>query len=44
MGTNFTWRSCAETHRGVVRKVNEDSVLDWPEVGLWTVADGMGRA
>jgi len=42
MNSNFTWRSCAETDRGAVRKVNEDSVLDKAEVGLWTVADGMG--
>ena len=42
MGINYSWRSCAETHTGYVRKINEDSVLDRSEVGLWTVADGMG--
>lgn len=29
-------------HRGLVRAVNEDSVLSIPEQGLWVVADGMG--
>lgn len=36
------WSSCADTNVGMVRKINEDSVLARPEVGLWVVADGMG--
>lgn len=36
------WHSAAASHVGTVRKINEDAYLDWPEAGLWTVADGMG--
>jgi serine/threonine protein phosphatase PrpC len=32
----------SRTHVGLRRKVNEDSMLDLSERGLWVVADGMG--
>ncbi len=38
----YRWVSAHATHKGNVRKVNEDAVLACPERGLWAVADGMG--
>lgn len=32
----------AETHRGLVRSINEDCYDADPEIGLWLVADGVG--
>jgi serine/threonine protein phosphatase PrpC len=34
--------SHAQSHRGTVRKVNEDAYLELPCHGIWVVADGMG--
>ncbi|KGJ94806.1 PP2C family protein-serine/threonine phosphatase [Colwellia psychrerythraea] len=38
----LTWVSEGATDVGTVRPLNEDSFLCQSEIGLWTVADGMG--
>jgi len=38
----LSWSSFGLTDVGRVRKHNEDSLLERPEIGLWVVADGMG--
>lgn len=36
------WHSAQDTNVGMVREINEDSILSMPEAQLWAVADGMG--
>lgn len=42
MNVPYSWTSTSTTHVGLVRKNNEDNLLDLSEQGLWVVADGMG--
>lgn len=35
-------RAAANTHVGLKRKINEDSILVAPDLGLYVIADGMG--
>jgi len=39
---SLSWTSFGVSNTGKVRKHNEDSMLERPEIGLWAVADGMG--
>ncbi len=36
------WNSAQDTNVGMVREINEDSIISLPELQLWAVADGMG--
>lgn len=36
------WSSAQGTNVGMVREINEDSIMSSPEAQLWAVADGMG--
>ncbi len=36
------FRSAAASHVGRVREINQDAFVERPEVGIWTVADGVG--
>ncbi|ARD22748.1 serine/threonine protein phosphatase [Shewanella japonica] len=41
-GAKYVHLSQALTHRGTVREINEDAMLELPHIGVWVVADGMG--
>jgi serine/threonine protein phosphatase PrpC len=42
--TQALYRAAGGSHRGLVRRVNEDSYLERTDIGLWLVADGVGGA
>jgi protein phosphatase len=42
MAARFVFRTGAATDVGKLRKLNEDSLIARPEIGLWAIADGMG--
>lgn len=42
MSQSNSYRYTVQTHVGLKRKVNEDSVLALPKHDIWLVADGMG--
>jgi protein phosphatase len=39
---SFIFSSEGTTHRGRVRRINQDAYLALPQLGIWTVADGVG--
>ncbi len=42
--SSLHWVSASASDVGKVRKVNEDALLESPQIGLWAVADGVGGA
>ena len=41
-GKVFSIEAAAATHVGLVRRINEDAILEQSGIGLWAVADGVG--
>jgi len=42
MNSTNSIRFSATSHVGRVRKINEDSLISLPELGVWLISDGMG--